>query len=1527
MAVELLDEMFSFLDGNYSGDPSGTHQKISGWEVDSSGGTYSFKYYNSFKVTADSTIAAVTMKKQIASQTTGKLTLEFRFKLLDQMNGVEWRLDGEGIPAVKIVTSSGYICYENASGNAVTLQSCSVDTEYGIKVVADLGASSADIYVNGILKAQGAAFRNSVPQINGFYFTTSDEATGSLFFYPVKIHTGYAVYEKFIAIPEGSLPDDWTVGGTGGTAGVYYWNTISGSEPYSLKLTDTSSSANVTFGKTVSNLTGRTVWEYKFLLPSKSDGMGAELLNGNTTGVKIVTNGGNICYVNSGGSPVSIWDNYYANLWYSIKVDADPATDTADIYVNGKKRASNVGFNNAVSGFNALKYSTGIAAPGEWWLDDILLYAKPQEPVDYVPAPVLCASDNHYIGTQRFAGSREGYHLGWEWPYKYPEHDLYMGWFDEGNPEAMDWELKYMAEHGIDFFLECWYSTEIVFRGEPIPFKDPPLVVNSIEKAYFNSKYSSYVDFALFFTDAPMSSLFRSIYVPYWIEHYFKDTRYFTIDNKPVLAFEAGMWLSKYETAAAVKVEMDYLRQQLVNLGFAGGIFLARIDTNPDWYFLEKCYEMGFDYGYAYSFFTSNTASMKSTMTAQKNAGSNLGILPTISVGWSTEGWDGPYSGRVSVSDFLDLCGWAKNTFMPSLPSGQLGKQLAIVDNWSEYGEGHWINPGKLGGFGYVDALRSTFTGNPAHTDTIPTDVQKLRMNLLFPKGWIGRSWNFDSNYNNTEGWTASGIDWFGTNGKGYLNGTIRSNDPSITSPDQLNIAIGSNRYIRIKMKNGGPCNGAKIFFATTTSAMSPANAKSFAIKPNDPGYTEYIVDMSTVSGWTGTLKQLRIDPADDEPSSGLFSIDYILLTHQYPSGYTYPSVTPSTNLALNKTAYMLNGSPYATTGPEKAADGDKSTYAQSNTRSSWDFKVDLGVVTTINQVVLACGTDNYPIDYTIQVSTDNTNWITVKIVNGATSGNKLYNFPDIVARYVLLDVSGAFYSASGTWGWALNEFQVYNTGIPFAGIWNFDAAYNNTEDWKATGIDVFGTDGKGFLNGTIRFNDPSILSADQLNIAIGSKRYMRIKMKNDGPCGNAKIYFATTTSAISETNAKSFAIKPNDPSYSEYIVDMSTLSGWTGILKQLRIDPVNDEPSSGSFSIDYIVLSDKYPAGYAYPAATPSANLALNKSAFMLNGTPPAATGPEKAVDGNKSTFAQSNARVPWDFKVDLGSIVSINQAVIACGTDDYPTDYTIRTSTDNTNWITVRTVTGATSGNKLYNFPDITARYVLLDVAAAYYGNSGTLGWALDEFQVYDTGRAPKPACDWKLANNANDSAGTNNGTAYGGVVFFYGYANFDGVDDYISVADNPNLDAVNGFTLSAWVNLFELPSSGSNYALLEKSNSYRFNVGSTGACHVQIATANNGWYTAGTTASCSTVLQTDKWYNIAAVYDGSYVKVYLNGVLEGTGSQVISGNVAINGNALTFGHKTAPNIAWYHGKIRGVNVFNRALTASEIGNMYKA
>ena len=49
---------------------------------------------------------------------------------------------------------------------------------------------------------------------------------------------------------------------------------------------------------------------------------------------------------------------------------------------------------------------------------------------------------------------------------------------------------------------------------------------------------------------------------------------------------------------------------------------------------------------------------------------------------------------------------------------------MLILDNWNEWGEGHYLLPYTEYGFGYLDAIRKVFTDAPAeHTDLIPEDI------------------------------------------------------------------------------------------------------------------------------------------------------------------------------------------------------------------------------------------------------------------------------------------------------------------------------------------------------------------------------------------------------------------------------------------------------------------------------------------------------------------------------------------------------------------------------------------------------------------------------------------------------------------------------------------------------------------------------------------------------------------------------------------------------------------------------------
>ena len=137
------------------------------------------------------------------------------------------------------------------------------------------------------------------------------------------------------------------------------------------------------------------------------------------------------------------------------------------------------------------------------------------------------------------------------------------------------------------------------------------------------------------------------------------------------------------------------------------------------------------------------------------------------------------------------------------------------------------------------------------------------------------------------------------------------------------------------------------------------------------------------------------------------------------------PTVTPGgSNLALNKpvTAYMQHPSFPAT----NAVDGNVSTYYKPGKDTARIFnwiRVDLQTNYAIGQVTLKWNSaGRYATAYSIQVSTDGTNWTTVYTTTSGAGGTETINFSTVTARYVRL------YSTAWTnlnEGDYINEFEV----------------------------------------------------------------------------------------------------------------------------------------------------------------------------------------------------------------------------------------------------------------------------------------------------------------------------------------------------------------------------------------------------------------------------------------------------------------------------------------------------------------------
>jgi hypothetical protein len=185
-------------------------------------------------------------------------------------------------------------------------------------------------------------------------------------------------------------------------------------------------------------------------------------------------------------------------------------------------------------------------------------------------------------------------------------------------------------------------------------------------------------------------------------------------------------------------------------------------------------------------------------------------------------------------------------------------------------------------------------------------------------------------------------------------------------------------------------------------------------------------------------------------------------------------------------------------------------------------------------------------------------------------------------------------------------------------------------------------------------------------------------------------------------------------------------------------------------------------------------------------------------------------------------------------------------------------------------------------------------------------------------------NNLTGSILGSMINGVGFSSingGFLSFDGTNDAVILSSNPSLG--NQITVSVWVK----PSDNTNFGwILGRENSYRI-LYTTSIFLWDVATANNGWYTAGTHITSNSISVIDNWWNVVGTYNGSNLRLYVNGSLHTTGGN-ISGNLLSTGYTLNLMKADAGFPAVYgKGNLSQFLLYNRALTSTEIFQNYHA
>ena len=164
------------------------------------------------------------------------------------------------------------------------------------------------------------------------------------------------------------------------------------------------------------------------------------------------------------------------------------------------------------------------------------------------------------------------------------------------------------------------------------------------------------------------------------------------------------------------------------------------------------------------------------------------------------------------------------------------------------------------------------------------------------------------------------------------------------------------------------------------------------------------------------------------------------------------------------------------------------------------------------------------------------------------------------------------------------------------------------------------------------------------------------------------------------------------------------------------------------------------------------------------------------------------------------------------------------------------------------------------------------------------------------------------------------FGGALSFDGVNDWVTIADANALDLTTGMTLEAWV--YPTGNGGGAWRTVlikQRSGGGVYNLYAnvdTNAPAVRVIRAAQP--TVPLDVRGGTQLPLNAWSHLAATYDGVTVRLYVNGAQ--VGSRAVSGALLTSTGVLRIGGNSILG-EFFQGRIDEVRIYNRALSAADV------
>jgi len=180
------------------------------------------------------------------------------------------------------------------------------------------------------------------------------------------------------------------------------------------------------------------------------------------------------------------------------------------------------------------------------------------------------------------------------------------------------------------------------------------------------------------------------------------------------------------------------------------------------------------------------------------------------------------------------------------------------------------------------------------------------------------------------------------------------------------------------------------------------------------------------------------------------------------------------------------------------------------------------------------------------------------------------------------------------------------------------------------------------------------------------------------------------------------------------------------------------------------------------------------------------------------------------------------------------------------------------------------------------------------------------------------ANDRSGNGLTGSVSGAAWGAGHAggalSFDGVNDWVTVNDSPSLALTTGMTIEAWV----APTTVTDWrtiVLKEKAAGLAWSLYASNDLGLSAGYVNIG---ADIVANGTSRLPLNAWSHVAVTYDGTSLRLYVNGTLNSATS--VTGATATSALPMRIGG----NSIWgefFSGRIDDVRIYNRALSPAEL------